>query len=59
MKDFGCGFVPIVISTVVQNVQMRPEWMGLLMLRLNPDFLDGSGGSAVTVTELHLCDRGI
>lgn len=46
MKDFGCGFVPIIISAVMQNVQMTPERMGLLMSLLNADFLDGSRGSA-------------
>lgn len=61
MKDFGCGFVPIIISTVMQNVQMTPEWMGLLMSLLNADFLDGSRGSAgeqsqscISVTEGYL-----
>lgn len=44
MEDFRCGFVHIIISAVVQNVQMTPEWMRLLMSVLSPDFLDGSGG---------------
>lgn len=58
MKDFGCSFVPIIISTVKQNVQMTPEWMGLLMSLWNADFLDGSRGcageqsqSCISVTE--------
>lgn len=59
MKDFGCGFVPIIISTVVQNVQMTPEWMGLLMSLLNPDFLDGSGGCAGEQSQSCICGRGV
>lgn len=46
MKRFWCGFVHRSISTVVQNVQMTPKWMRVLMSLLNPDFLDGSRGSA-------------